>query len=62
VDLPPLYLTEMSPERREPHVGQRVQWPGDDRVWVWNGEEWVGDRTEFDGGDLWEQEEGREAA
>lgn len=64
-----------TPER--PRVGQRLRWPGDDREWVWNGEEWIGTRTTFDGGDAWadpdflkdleeeedeEGDEGREAA
>lgn len=63
-----------TPER--PRVGQRLRWPGDDREWVWNGEEWIGTRTAFDGGDAWadpdflkdleeegdEGDEGREAA
>lgn len=60
----PLFLTQLFPPGRDgPKVGQRVQWPGDDQVWVWNGAEWVGERVEgFDGGDLWEAEEERGAA
>jgi hypothetical protein len=47
---------------RRPVIGQRVRWPGDDRVWVWNGEEWVGERTAFDGGDAWDDPRGSQAA
>ncbi|MBX3471717.1 MAG: hypothetical protein KF878_33090 [Planctomycetes bacterium] len=61
--LPPaLFLVQLSPDGPALRVGQRVRWPGDDRVWVWSGEEWVGERTDFDGGDLWEDEEERPAA
>ncbi|MCO5171873.1 MAG: hypothetical protein M9894_36700 [Planctomycetes bacterium] len=59
---PPLFLVQLSPDGPPPRVGQRVRWPGDDRVWVWDGEAWVGERTLFDGGDLWEDEEERPAA
>lgn len=64
VQPPPLFLFELfPPDRGGPRKGQRVRWPGDDTVWVWSGAEWVGERTAFDGGDLWEAtEEGRDAA
>lgn len=62
----PLFLFErFPPDRHGPRRGQRVRWPGDDRVWVWTGKEWVGERTAFEGGDWWEREgddEEREAA
>ena len=59
----PLFLTQLFPSGYTPKVGQRLRWPGDDRVFMWNGEEWVGERIDdFDGGDLWEAEEERPAA
>jgi hypothetical protein len=62
VRVPPnLFLIALDPPeqggRSRLRVGQRVRWPGDDTVWVWNGEAWVGERTAFDGGDLWELED-----
>lgn len=52
----PLFLTPLipleAPETRT--VGQRVRWPGDDREWVWSGEEWIPLRVTFDGGDAWD--------
>lgn len=56
-------LRPPEPEAQLPRVGQRVRWPGDDREWVWDGQEWVGLRTAFDGGDAWEDPDAeREAA
>lgn len=57
---PPLFLVQLTPDDPTPGVGDRVRWPGDDTVWVWNGREWVGERTAFDGGDLWEREDDEE--
>lgn len=57
---PPHFLVQLGPHDPEPAVGARVRWPGDDTVWVWNGEAWVGERTAFDGGDLWELEDDQE--
>jgi hypothetical protein len=59
----PLFLVQLAPTDRRLKVGQRVQWPGEDQVWMWNGSEWVAERVDgFDGGDLWEAEEERPAA
>lgn len=51
----PIYLVPiLSPAQANvPPVGARVRWPDDERVWVWNGEEWVHLRKQFDGGDSW---------
>lgn len=57
---PPLFLVQLTPDDPTPGVGDRVRWPGDDTVWVWTGREWVGERTAFDGGDLWEREDDEE--
>lgn len=52
-----VYLTQLCTEPRNGPVIRQVVWPGDDRVWTWNGLEWVAERTEFDGGDLWDSED-----
>lgn len=49
-----MHLTVLADPDRRPYVGQVVFWPGDDREWIWNGSEWIGTRTAFDGGDAWE--------
>jgi hypothetical protein len=54
----PLFLASLIPPEETPFLprrGQRARWPGDDRDWVWDGERWVGTRTEFHGGDMWDE-------
>jgi len=48
--------------RGSPRPGRRIRWPGEDREWVWDGEAWVTVSRQFDGGDVWRDEDDLEQA
>lgn len=56
-----LYLVQLGEIKSRAHrIGRTIQWPGDDRLWTWDGSQWLGIRADdgFDGGDAWEGAEG----